>query len=1069
MPLKSFAPVAIGAVLSALVFPPPIAAAEESAEALRSQLLTLDRELHDVINGADAVGQSGLDIERLERLEQRIRGFAAQCRADCTGDLVAKGHRLLSAVLDLKIGFSPWDPPDFPTTKAAARCDDAPAVEPAASVIGRDGEVTWVRFTVPADGRYRVTTAGSRGDSALSVFRECGGAAVAEVDDSIGLAATATVSAAAGETLFVALRGVGGDPIGRIVAEEDLGGASLGGTVRETDGTPMPGVRVILYELGSFSSRSLDSGLDGGYLFTGLDPGNYVAVSSTFDGPFLNVAWQDVICEAFCDPLDVGTPISVQAGSTVQGIDLRLPRGGEITGRVRQSGTAVIPTSAASILYRADGTPLDGEFVDGSGRYRHRRLAPGTYFVSAEAPGFRSEIWRDQPCPDSGQCNPLDGEPINIELAELRDSVDFSLDRLGAIEVDVTDAQTGEPVFSVALELFDAAGDFVTSSNFSNQLSGVPGGLYFLTVSANGYQRELYNDIPCAATCNVTDGTAFTVVEGETNRLSVALDPEGSISGFVRDAEVGDVLFSRVEAFDLDGNFVTGDFASSFDGSYLLRDLPTGQYRVVASSSDYQDEAWEETPCSVDCNLAGDLIAVASGQDVESIDFTLTPLGTITGRVTDILNGDGLPFPDVRVFDAAGQVASFPATQIDGTFRTGPLEPGTYYVTEDDGARYLGEVWDDVLCDGSCDPLTGTPIALSLAEERVADFALATAPFIRGSVREAGSGELIEDARVEIFDASGERVDTIFTSDGTFELFGIDEGIYYAEASGNSVHVEMLWENVVCPGGAPFGCSVLDGDPIVVDAAGVTVDFFLPLGAVISGSVAATGGPPSPTGSVRIFDGAGLQVGTGFITGSGEWRAVGLGAGTYFAAADPNLHTNRLWNGLPCGDAGILACDPTLGTPITVTLGEERTDVDFVVDRLGQIEGRVFSSSGTSDFGRVWLYDAGGEAVASRSVSLPPFGGFFSFDGLEPGIYYLGTQLFARHYDQILGGEACEPDPCDPTSGTELDVRLSAALEPIELILDPGPGARIQLRSDIGSPIIDAAVDLWALDGTLLE
>ncbi|MEO1366100.1 MAG: carboxypeptidase regulatory-like domain-containing protein, partial [Acidobacteriota bacterium] len=806
-------------------------------------------------------------------------------------------------------------------------------------------------------------------------------------------------------------------------------------------------------------------GLDGSYSFGSLDDGTYAVLSDVNPSVYFNTAWQDIFCGDFCDPA-TATPIVIEGQASVTGVDLMLEKGGEIAGRLRDQETGAPVDDAEIRLHGADGAFLRSAFADATGRYRFQGLLPGDYRLVVEAAGYRDEVWPNVPCGGVGPCDPLAGETIPVTLDAVQANIDFGLERLATLALELVDALTGRPIPSGRLSVYSEDGLFVGGSS-QLRFGGLEGGRYYVIADAIGYGLELYEDVPCAFGCSVFDGTLIEVAGGETRTVEMVLDPTGSISGTATESADGAAAFAEVHVFNEDGRFVGAGTTSMVDGAYRVPGLPQGAYRVYGFSDVFQGESWEEIPCLEDCHLVGDLVAVEAGRDTPDIDFTLQRFGTISGQVTAASSGDPIPFPRIRVFDAAGQQVVTVFSNSEGTFTSPSLPAGTYFVTAS-ATIYREEVWDDVACPLPCDPTTGTPIVLANAEQRVGvDFALDRRPFLGGTVRDAETGQPIPNATVRLFDDQGQLARIEFSPNGTYEIDNLIEGTYFAVADGDARHVSVLWGATPCFRGPPFGCSVLDGDPLGVGSAGATADFSLPLGAVLGGKATASGGADIPAGLVSLYDPSGQAVTSGVLDLAGQWSIEGVGTGTYFALADFNLHVDQLWDALPCGVAGAPPCDPTSGTPIAVTLGEAVADLDFVADRLGRISGSVVSLSGTADFGTIALYDAAGERVSSRSINTS--GSIFTFEALQPGIYYLASELFSRHYDRAFGGDACEPDPCDPTSGTPFAVTVGSDFSPVEVLLEPGPGFDIEVRSSVGGPISGVAVDVWDVGGTRIE
>ena len=119
------------------------------------------------------------------------------------------------------------------------------------------------------------------------------------------------------------------------------------------------------------------------------------------------------------------------------------------------------------------------------------------------------------------------------------------------------------------------------------------------------------------------------------------------------------------------------------DGSYRLEGVPTGKYHVAPSAP---------ALVSGDVNATGD-ITVAEGSVAEGVDFTLSPGGVVTGKITD---SEGRPVIGQRVSlklvekTEAAPSTSFPgamfgdrmyATDDRGIYRIFGLRPGRYIVS----------------------------------------------------------------------------------------------------------------------------------------------------------------------------------------------------------------------------------------------------------------------------------------------------------------------------------------------------------------------------------------------------
>lgn len=131
----------------------------------------------------------------------------------------------------------------------------------------------------------------------------------------------------------------------------------------------------------------------------------------------------------------------------------------------------------------------------------------------------------------------------------------------------------------------------------------------------------------------------------------------GSISGTVRDAETGLPMQGRTVSISLGS---AQNVETDLHGRYKLPDLPPGRYSLQVEGEDLVQE-----PTSV---------ALASGQDLTSLDFAVSLLGSISGRVTD---QDDQPIAGAWVL------------LLTKAYRNGELRNGqTSFATTDSQGRY---------------------------------------------------------------------------------------------------------------------------------------------------------------------------------------------------------------------------------------------------------------------------------------------------------------------------------------------------------------------------------------------
>ena len=113
------------------------------------------------------------------------------------------------------------------------------------------------------------------------------------------------------------------------------------------------------------------------------------------------------------------------------------------------------------------------------------------------------------------------------------------------------------------------------------------------------------------------------VAPDATSGIDFSLAKAGSISGHVYDEDgVIPIAEACVYAFPTTGNHPGGGANTSSDGSYTIKDLPSGNYKVQATVSDHVAEYYNNIPDEASAAEVG----VNAPSDTLGIDFQLRPV-----------------------------------------------------------------------------------------------------------------------------------------------------------------------------------------------------------------------------------------------------------------------------------------------------------------------------------------------------------------------------------------------------------------------------------------------------------
>jgi hypothetical protein len=158
--------------------------------------------------------------------------------------------------------------------------------------------------------------------------------------------------------------------------------------------------------------------------------------------------------------------------------------------------------------------------------------------------------------------------------------------RLGEMRGNVRSATDQQPITSARVTAYDEQELSVTSAYTDSSgdwvIGNLAAGAYFLETSANAYQKELWDDIPCLWGCDATDGDLVTVTTGETTQgIDFDLDQLGRLTGTVRDGiSLEWISGAYVRLWLMDGTNITYSYTNS-SGFYSISGLLAGMYYLV--------------------------------------------------------------------------------------------------------------------------------------------------------------------------------------------------------------------------------------------------------------------------------------------------------------------------------------------------------------------------------------------------------------------------------------------------------------------------------------------------------
>jgi hypothetical protein len=342
------------------------------------------------------------------------------------------------------------------------------------------------------------------------------------------------------------------------------------------------------------------------------------------------------------------------------------------------SGTATAGGQTGNLVFTvtdaATGSPGSGLCVDtynsptslsgcsdAAGQLRFRRIPVGTYwFYTREAPGY------------------LYYGPIDNVVVERRQTttVPVQLTRPAVAEMTMTDAATGDPVPNACVH-YSLEADRNTGNPDVHQcsdgqgrlvLSSYPLRFRLFVTPRDGIHGSQWVG-PTGGTGDVHAAQWFQTTAGQTIQIAVRLDPAGTITGTVTDAN-GAGIERACSWVTAQPSWQIVPFCSGSTGRYLIENV--GPYQWKLHFADYSGQhAWQWSGNTATSATATP-VTVTAGQTT-TVDATLPAAGRITGRVV----GATVPWQYVTVYAVStvtGEIASpFAFMRPDYTFELGGL------------------------------------------------------------------------------------------------------------------------------------------------------------------------------------------------------------------------------------------------------------------------------------------------------------------------------------------------------------------------------------------------------------
>jgi hypothetical protein len=424
-------------------------------------------------------------------------------------------------------------------------------------------------------------------------------------------------------------------------------------------------------------------------------------------------------------PNEPGTAVQLSDGQSMTGVNLALPRGGVIAGRViDEFGEPIARASVQALryFYGPDGQrrpqPNQGSTTDDLGQFRLFGLPPGEYVVSASGqPGFAmggpgvvdtgatylTSYFPGTPNIDDAQMVPVAaGQEASVQFA-------LSVGRLSRVAGTVVDS-SGKPLANAMTTLQPRTGGFV--SGVTNGLTGPDGAFAIANVAPGDYVLNVQpiNRVGGDAPIAESGSLPLTVGDADILNLRIATSTGATVRGrvvFEGTARRDSGPNGRIRVIPQSIGAGQTAFAAGIDngavaddGAFELKGM-RGQvlFRVAAGA------AWATKSVSHEGTDITDTPVDLNGSDgLTGLTIVLTDkLTDVSGPVTD---ARGQPLKEFLVVvqpaepKSAAVITRYLRTarpEPDGRFRVRGLPPGDYFATAVEALEQGRQFVPDVL------------------------------------------------------------------------------------------------------------------------------------------------------------------------------------------------------------------------------------------------------------------------------------------------------------------------------------------------------------------------------------
>ena len=615
-------------------------------------------------------------------------------------------------------------------------------------------------------------------------------------------------------------------------------GRKISGKVTKAGGAAIEGISVEVINADTREyANSVITSAGGDFAMVGLPAGRY-AVRTYHDDLNYVDEWYDNVTVTGDQSFYSATVLDLSTATSRSNVNFGLATGRIVAGTVLDSQGHAIQDVEVDIC---DSSSLDSvgyaqTRTDGS--YRFVGLPAGRYVVRTWNNGLNYvDEWYKNVIA-AGNREAAGATVLDMRATTSRSGVNFGLATGKIISGRVTNsggtALTGFGVSVREAEQLDDIGWGQTNASGVYRVAGLPVGRYMVRTN-NGNQNyvdEWYKNVIAAG--NFEAAGAAPVILASANQMSInfSLAAGKVVSGRVTGSTGAPLADMSIGAYDLNGNYYAGIWIDAGDnGSYVLRGLPAGRYRLRTwNENGYVDEWYDNLPViPTDYMGTGAATVDLRTANAGGKNFKLALGRKISGKVTGP-GGAPLAGVEIDLYYAPNKSILHDyrvITDSSGKYAIDGLYAGKYYVGTWNSKGYVDEWYGPghATCAGHLDMSGASIVNLATANATAIDFDLLRGYRIKGKLTDYTTGfALSRWMGIHVVDATGRLYARVYPGGGVsaYSTWSLPPGTYYAKTVDVGYGYKEQWYlNLWC-----LTHGIGDATPIQISSADKTgVDF----------------------------------------------------------------------------------------------------------------------------------------------------------------------------------------------------------------------------------------------------